>query len=316
MDSKGPLLIACNHPDSFLDAIVLDVLFDEPIWSLARGDAFRNRFFRTVFRKLRILPVYRTSEGVENLSGNYDTFNACIELFRKNGVVLIFSEGLCENEWQLRPLKKGTARLALQAWEQGIPLTVLPVGLNYSSFRRTGKNLFIHFGEPFDASVTAGLNSDGLRNKQFNQHLQEQLLDLVYDIPFEDDPQIREKLTRPVSPVLKGLLALPAAAGYVLNLPFYATVEALVKKRFGKTVHFDSIMMAGLLFTYPFYLLFLTLLAYLFTGSAYSLGIILLLPALGWCYQWIKPQLDKTSTVLYRNGIVTRHKKTGSGAGV
>ncbi|MFM7839546.1 MAG: hypothetical protein ACKO6K_08255, partial [Chitinophagaceae bacterium] len=29
--SKGPFLLACNHPNSFLDAVILDTLFDEPI---------------------------------------------------------------------------------------------------------------------------------------------------------------------------------------------------------------------------------------------------------------------------------------------
>ena len=96
---------------------------------------------------LKILPVYRTSEGAENLSENYKTFDACINIFKQKGVVAIFSEGKCINEWHLRPLKKGTARLAMKAWEENIPLKVLPVGINYSSFHRFGKNMFINFGE-------------------------------------------------------------------------------------------------------------------------------------------------------------------------
>ena len=57
----------------------------------------------------------------------------------------IFSEGKCINEWHLRPLKKGTARLAISSWEENIPLEVLPVGINYSSFRRFGKNVYYQF---------------------------------------------------------------------------------------------------------------------------------------------------------------------------
>lgn len=34
---NGPLLIACNHPDSFLDAIILATLFRRPVYSLAAG---------------------------------------------------------------------------------------------------------------------------------------------------------------------------------------------------------------------------------------------------------------------------------------
>src|SRR5689334_1434347 len=96
---EGPLLLACNHPNSFLDGVVLTTLFDHPVYSLARGDAFRKGLVDRILRRIRLLPVYRTSEGVENLEHNYTTFAACQDSFRKKGIVLIFSEGLCENEW-------------------------------------------------------------------------------------------------------------------------------------------------------------------------------------------------------------------------
>ncbi|MGC4013216.1 MAG: 1-acyl-sn-glycerol-3-phosphate acyltransferase [Luteolibacter sp.] len=118
----GPLLIASNHPNSFLDAIVFDILFDQPIWSLARGDVFKTPFYSRLLTALKILPVYRYSEGPQNLQENYKTFAACYRIFEQKGLVQIFSEGKCINEWHLRPLRKGTARLAFSAWEKGIPL--------------------------------------------------------------------------------------------------------------------------------------------------------------------------------------------------
>ncbi len=127
LSSKGPLLLAVNHPNSFLDAVILDTLFDEPIYSLARGDAFNKKWIAKILRGLNILPVYREREGKEHLHRNYHTFDACLQIFKKNGIVLIFTEALCENEWHLRPLKKGTARLAATAWEQGIPLQCYPL---------------------------------------------------------------------------------------------------------------------------------------------------------------------------------------------
>ena len=143
---NGPLLLAANHPNSFLDAVILDILFKKPIWSLARGDVFKKPFYIKLLTKLKILPVYRTSEGVENLEANYQTFDSCKEIFQQNGIVLMFSEGKCINEWHLRPLKKGTARLATTSWQEGIDVKVLPVGINYSSFRKFGKNIFLNFG--------------------------------------------------------------------------------------------------------------------------------------------------------------------------
>ena len=123
---KGPLLLAVNHPNSFLDAIILCTLFDGTVYSLARGDAFKNKFFAKILFLFKMFPVYRVSEGVENMDENYKTFDQCKEIFKQNGIVLIFSEGRCINEWHLRPLMKGTARLAISSWEEGIPLQVLP----------------------------------------------------------------------------------------------------------------------------------------------------------------------------------------------
>ena len=126
LSSKGPLLIACNHPNSFLDAVILATIFKKPIYSLARGDSFKNKYIAKILASLNILPVYRISEGAENLNNNYDTFAKCREIFKKNGIVLIFSEGLCINEWKLRLLKKGTARLAISrtsALRDTIPLS-------------------------------------------------------------------------------------------------------------------------------------------------------------------------------------------------
>src|SRR5664279_4400786 len=104
-------------------------------------------FFKFLLRRLKMLLVSRIIEGAENLENNYTTFNECVDIFKQNGIVLIFSEGRCINEWHLRPLKKGTARLALAAWEDNIPLEGLLLGINYNSFRKFGKTIFLNFGE-------------------------------------------------------------------------------------------------------------------------------------------------------------------------
>ncbi|MEO7485051.1 MAG: 1-acyl-sn-glycerol-3-phosphate acyltransferase, partial [Ferruginibacter sp.] len=146
LGNKGPLLLAVNHPNSFLDAIILSTIFNQPVHSLARGDVFKNPFIAKLLRATNMHPVYRLSEGAENLEHNYTSFEACRSIFKNNGIVLIFSEGRCENEWHLRPLMKGTARLALSAWAEGIPLKILPVGINYNSFTSFGKIIHVNFG--------------------------------------------------------------------------------------------------------------------------------------------------------------------------
>ena len=292
LKSKGPLLLPFNHPNSFLDAIVLDIFFDQPIWSLARGDAFKGKAISWILNAVRIMPIYRTSEGVENLSQNYKTFNACIDIFKKNGLVQIFSEGRCVNEWHLRPLKKGTARLAIRAWDENIPLRILPLGINYSSFERFGKNVFVNFGEFIDAKDIDLSAPDGARNQEFNSKLQAQLQQLVYEIKKDDKEKIRQLLEIKPSLAKRILLFIPAIIGFIVNAPLYLLLRSFVKKKAGGTGHYDSVMMGLLLITYPLYLLLIVLITYLFAKTALVWWLLLIIPFTAWSYVQLKEQLD------------------------
>ncbi|MCX6319996.1 MAG: 1-acyl-sn-glycerol-3-phosphate acyltransferase [Bacteroidetes bacterium] len=286
--SKGPILLACNHPNSFLDSVIIDTLFDQPVWSLARGDAFKKPFIARLLKKLYILPVYRTSEGVENLSSNYQTFEDCIRLFRQKGIVTIFSEGKCINEWHLRPLKKGTARLAIKAWEEKIPLTVLPVAINYSSFTRFGKNVFIHFGEPIRVTDIDLQSPDGARNIAFNKILQRELEKGVMEIDKKDLLTQKQKLSIPIARWKKILLFIPAIIGWLLHAPLYLTIKSLIWKRTRDNDHYDSVMVGLLLVLYPIYLLLTATAIGILAGPIYTAAIPAM-PILAWSYVQVTP---------------------------
>lgn len=288
----GPLLLASNHPNSFLDAILLDILFDKPIWSLARGDAFKNKWISKILRSLKIFPVYRVSEGVENLNSNYQTFDSCKNVFRKNGIVLIFSEGKCINEWKLRTLKKGTARLAISSWEDGIPLQVIPVGINYSSFRLFGKNVFINFGDIIRQTDIPVQSPDGVRNQIFNTILQNQLQSLVFEINKSDKKKKQELLESKPAELATVLLAFPAVIGWLAHLPLYVPVKRITYKKTSDNDHYDSALAAVLLLTYPLYLLIISFSLLYFTGSFASFLVLPLMPLTAWSYVQVKKQLD------------------------
>lgn len=290
---KGPLLLACSHPNSFLDAVIMDILFEQPIWSLTRGDAFINKFVSNVLFSLRMLPVYRPSEGVENLSENYITFDKCIEIFRNNGVVLIFSEGLCVNEWHLRSLKKGTARLAIKCQDENIPLKILPVGINYSSFTRFGKNIFINFGNLFTTDEMDANASEGIRNQVFNSRLQKQLEPLVFEIEKNNKEKQKQLLEIKPSRIARILLLVPAIAGWLIHAPLYLPLKIITRYKLRNTVHIDSVLIALLVFIYPFYLLLTVLLFFFITQCWWVFFLFLIFPFTAWSYVQVKGQLDK-----------------------
>jgi 1-acyl-sn-glycerol-3-phosphate acyltransferase len=294
LKERGPLLLACNHPNSFLDGVILDTLFEQPLYSLARGDVFKKPLHRKLLESLNLLPVYRTSEGVENLSSNYDTFSSCINIFRQKGIVIIFSEGKCINEWHLRPLKKGTARLSIATWNQDIPLKVLPVGINYSSFRRFGKNIFINFGEVINVNDIDLKQPDGLQHLLFNQLLERQLKQLVFEIDKSD--KIRQQLLLEKKPSFPKIvmLTIPAILGWLMHFPLYLPVKIFALRKTENTDHYDSVVTGLLLFAYPLYLLLLVLLLLMLTQSWWYCLLLLLLPFSAWSYVQLKQQMDKT----------------------
>ncbi len=289
LDAKGPLLLAANHPNSFLDGIILTTLFKNGVYSLARGDAFKNKRYNAFLRSIYLLPVYRTSEGAENLTHNYTTFAACQEVFKKKGIVLIFSEGRCTNEWHLRPLKKGTARLALSCWQQGIPVTVLPVGFNYSPFRVFGKNVHINFGKPLQQLQILKQETEGKQLLHFNEQLQNELQQLVYEIPPADRKKAKEKLNCPQPFFKKIILFIPALFGAVFHAPLYFAAKEVTNKNFDND-HWDSVFNSLLVLAYPFYLLLFFLVAAYFFSVWIALVVVVFLPFCAWAFVQVKPQ--------------------------
>jgi 1-acyl-sn-glycerol-3-phosphate acyltransferase len=291
LQERGPLLIASNHPNSFLDAIIIDILFANPVWSLARGDVFRNKRIARILHSFQMLPVYRTSEGPGNISANYKTFDDCINIFRAGGVISIFSEGKCVNEWHLRPLKKGTARLATMCWQEGIPLKVLPVGINYSSFTRFGKNVWINFGDIITQDHIPTALSEGAQYQDFNNTLNSAFQQLVIEIPKEDKKRQRQLLFVPVSLFKRILLAIPAFIGWLFHAPLYLAVRQIARTKAAGTDHYDSVVVMMLFVLYPLYLVGIFIASCIWLGIGIAI-YVMLLPICAWAYVQLKGQLD------------------------
>jgi 1-acyl-sn-glycerol-3-phosphate acyltransferase len=287
---KGPLLIACNHPNSFLDAIILAALFKKPIYSLARGDAFKNKWIARILTTLNILPVFRITEGAENLNTNYDTFARCREIFKKNGIVLIFSEGLCVNEWKLRSLKKGTARLAFSSWNEGIDLTVIPAGINYQSFRSFGKNVQLNFGTSILKNHFNISESEGVNIKAFNEQLKSELKSLVVEIESHQKETIKNTFHVKQHSIKKSMLHIPAIIGKIIHAPLFIPVHKISWKHFEKFDHYDSVVVGLLFLLYPLYLLIISSILFALLGGWYWLLVFIILPFFAWSFIQLKKQ--------------------------
>ncbi len=191
----APCILACNHPNSFLDALIITVHFKRPLFYLARGDAFKKPFGAKLLLFLNNIPMYRQEEGAEHLTRNRESFDYCLEVLKKGDSILIFTEGICENEWYLRPFRKGTARLAFEALKDNHlkdKPKVIPVAVNYSGWFGTGNKIYIEFLSPLKFSE---MNvQKGLYLQKFNSELRNSLAQCCVSIDKNYDVKVQNTL--------------------------------------------------------------------------------------------------------------------------
>jgi 1-acyl-sn-glycerol-3-phosphate acyltransferase len=152
-----PLLFVGNHQNSFMDGILVGSYLPQPLHFTMRADMFRKPFARFCLRELNVAPVYRAEEGLENVHKNLESFAGIYEVLKKNGNLIMFSEGICVQEKRLQKLRKGTARLAFGAEEKfGLDINIVPVGINYTYPSRFRKEVMINFHDPFSIKELKG----------------------------------------------------------------------------------------------------------------------------------------------------------------
>lgn len=311
----GPLLFASNHPNSFLDALIIAAHTKNKTYILVRGDVFKNKWGRLFLRYLGCIPIYRGQDGRSMLGQNTLSFQECLAVFEAGNHVLIFCEGNCENEWKLRPLGKGTARLAMTSWQsqtRASTLQVIPTGFTYSHFNGMGKHVITLTGHPMAApSPTA---SEQKKLVAFNQVLREELKPLI--LQFSGDPEkikicghIIESISVPKKIITRDLLGQLqqtldatakkeiavfkqrsayswktmlispfALAGWLLHAPFYYPIMRLAKQKTKNTVYYDSVLFGALFLLYPVYVIMLATLLIVLTKNTWCGLIIVAAP--------------------------------------
>ena len=248
VNTKGPLLIIANHPNSFLDAVIIGAQYSRRVYFLARGDVFTKKHHRYLLGLLNMIPVYRLREGREFLNLNEYAFVASKNLLAKGEAVLIFIEGICLNTNELQPFKKGTTRILQGTQELGVFPSIHVVGIGYDNFRGVGKYVNVVYNDfPYTKTIITAKD-----RVEFNS--------AVFAL-------LNKNIITPIVPPTNNSLARKlrfafARAIYYLQAPYYFPLRHFVARATRNTVFYDSVLFAALLFTYPLFLLIIFLLLY------------------------------------------------------
>jgi 1-acyl-sn-glycerol-3-phosphate acyltransferase len=196
LPKNRPFIIAGNHQTAFFEPILLACFLPMPVHSMSRGDMFAKPFFRKMLTSMNMIPIFRFRNGFGGLRQNGESFEKSYEVLKKNGSILIFSEGNVSIKKRLRSLQKGTARMALGAVEAGVEnMCIVPVGISYTYADQPRCEAMIEIGQLIELQP---FMNDYILNEQrgitqLTKAIHTNLLPLVVHIEAPKNDELAEK---------------------------------------------------------------------------------------------------------------------------
>jgi glycerol-3-phosphate O-acyltransferase / dihydroxyacetone phosphate acyltransferase len=172
--SHGPLVIASNHPNALVDALLVSTTLRRRVRLTAKATLFEHPLLAPLLRAIGVVPLRRAKDelaarraGAPSVARNAESFQQVTKALVQGGAVLVFPEGISHDEPALAPLKTGAARMALAASEAGADgLHLLPLGLIFERKEEPRSRVLIRVGDPIDVGAwrtRTGSSADAAR---------------------------------------------------------------------------------------------------------------------------------------------------------
>lgn len=185
LPADGALILAPNHCNTLMDALVMLRSYKGSTVFGARADMFRKPFIAKLMTFIRILPMVRQRDGLRNVLQNNATQEIVVDTLENNVRFCIFPEGKHRTMHSLQMLGKGVSRIAFAANEKfgdKMPVYVVPVGLEYGDYFRYRSTSLVNYGESINASefFNQGIfDNDAQAIDAFRQELGEKMSGLI-----------------------------------------------------------------------------------------------------------------------------------------
>lgn len=156
LPTKGPLIIVGNHPNTFMDPLILATLFKQRVGFLGNASIFINSAVNAIFAYFRVIPVYRDKDVAPGEKiDNEKTFRDCYKFLEGNNSLMLFPEGTSYHELKLRKIKTGGARIAFSVEKKNefnLGVKIIPIGLYYSNPSKFRSKIYVNTGELIEVS--------------------------------------------------------------------------------------------------------------------------------------------------------------------
>ena len=194
---EGPVILCINHPNNFIDSLVVGAAVRRKVHYLATAALFRHPLVARFLLAAGAIPVWRKQDNPEKIGRNADTFAACAAGFEHGALIAIYPEGTTHAEARVQRLKTGAARIAL-AWEAAHPrtLAMVPVGLTFEARKSFRARVLVSFGArlPLHAYADAYREDPVKAVDALTRHLQEAMEAEVVNVERIDDAQLLQAI--------------------------------------------------------------------------------------------------------------------------
>src|SRR3954469_507377 len=151
----GPVLFTCNHPNSLTDSFVVGAAVPRKVNFVATVQLFQFAPLKWLLTNCGVIPINRLKDDPRAMRSVADTFEACYQVLERGEAISIFPEGITHDDPQLKTVKTGAARMALELEHRHngkLGLQIVPVGLNLSAKEKYRSEVLVNFGEPIRAA--------------------------------------------------------------------------------------------------------------------------------------------------------------------
>ena len=244
----GPAIVIANHPCTLMDVLNPALEIRQEMFYLANYGLFRHPVSNWLLRRLFCIPVMRREDLREGEGrNNEEAFEQSFQHLEKNGVLFIAPEGTSWMNRFVRPMKTGTARIALGAdarnnWKPGVK--IMPVGLSYSAPHLFRSDVVVQFGAPVYARdwSDAWTQNQHQAIDQLTQYLQDQLKTLSIHTRDEAGEQLITRLEE----ILQNENPLPQNAAFERSQQLVKTALDNELLREQTATYFETLAKAGL----------------------------------------------------------------------
>ncbi len=153
--ASGPVLFVSNHPNSLTDSFVIGSSVPRKVNFVATVQMFRFAPLKWILGHCGVIPINRAKDDPRAMRTVADTFEACYRVMERGEAVGIFPEGVTYDDSELKEVKSGAARMALELEQRHagkLGLKIVPAGLSYSAKELYRSDVLVNFGEPIAVS--------------------------------------------------------------------------------------------------------------------------------------------------------------------